>query len=158
MSLIIALGSNIGHREHYLYRALELLKNHFHSIKASRIYESPAVGHRQQNHFLNLVAEYQTPSIRPEQVLRILLEIEKKMGRVRTLANGPRIIDLDFLIYDEFNINQPDLILPHPRMFERSFVIRPLSELPSFNKLNKTYKFQTSFEVEAILWNNVWPS
>ncbi len=149
MSLIIAFGSNMGQRENNLQKALGLLENYFQVVKISRIYESQAVDCGLQRDFLNLVAEYKTPSIGPEKVLEILLHTEKTLGRVRIVSKGPRPVDLDLLIYDNIEIKQPNLILPHPRMFERSFVVRPLSELPSFKKLRKKHKFQTSFKIEA---------
>ena len=155
MSLIIAFGSNIGCREDNLRKALKLLENTFQIIKISHIYESQAIDCDPQGNFLNLVAEYKTPTLGPCEVLQILLDTEKDLGRVRTMPKGPRLIDLDLLIYDDIEINRPNFVLPHPRMYERSFVVRPLSELPSFKELSKKYKFQTSFKIEASLWGEV---
>ena len=152
MSLIIALGSNLNNRKQNLNDALKELKKSFVLIETSHIYESQAVDYENQPAFLNMVAEFQTPDQGPEEVLNLLLEIEKNLGRVRDIPKGPRTIDLDILFFDDQKIDKDQLTIPHPRMFDRSFVVRPLSELKCYNELKNKYSFGTAFEVESYLY------
>ncbi|WP_409252502.1 2-amino-4-hydroxy-6-hydroxymethyldihydropteridine diphosphokinase [Bacillus sp. SCS-153A] len=136
----LSLGSNVGDREHYLKDAIRTLNEH-HEIEVTRvssIYETDPVGFTEQGKFLNLVLEIRT-SLKAETLLRQCLQVEKDLGREREFRWGPRIIDLDILLYNEENIETEELIVPHPRMHERSFVLVPLTELsqtikhPKFN-------------------------
>lgn len=145
MSLFIATGTNLGDRLQHLKTAKEILSREFTLIAESRVYESPAVDYLNQPDFYNQVLEFMTPKATPDTVMTKLLEIEKSLGRNREIPKGPRVIDLDILFWDDVSINTPDLILPHPRLFERSFVVLPLSELPGFKKLQTKFSFNFKF-------------
>lgn len=149
MSLFIATGTNLGDRKANLAEARYHLCKHFKLISESRIYESPAIDYLNQPDFYNQVLEFYTPVITPEAVMDLLLQIEKDLGRNRLIPKGPRIIDLDILFYDEIVCHDEKLTLPHPRLFERSFVVLPLSELPGFSKLKSKYPFKFIFDNSA---------
>jgi 2-amino-4-hydroxy-6-hydroxymethyldihydropteridine diphosphokinase len=152
MSLIIALGSNIEPKIQNLKFAQLELNKYFKLIKASNIYESVAVDYENQDSFLNMVIEFEIPKDKTAQeILEILMHIEKIGGRTREIDKGPRTIDLDLIFLGLNNINTPDLIVPHPRCFERSFVIIPLQELPFFQTIKKCFTIPTSFNVESRL-------
>jgi 2-amino-4-hydroxy-6-hydroxymethyldihydropteridine diphosphokinase len=126
----LSLGSNVGDREQYLKNAIKLLNDH-HEIEVTRvssIYETDPVGYTDQGEFLNLVLEIKT-SLSAETLLHQCLQVEKDLGREREFRWGPRIIDLDILLYNHENIETEELIVPHPRMHERAFVLVPLVEL-----------------------------
>lgn len=126
----IALGSNIAPRETYLQQAIQTLNEH-EEIKlnqVSTVYETEPVGYANQDQFLNLVAEVET-SLEPMELLRICQKIEQDLGRKRIIRWGPRTVDLDILLYSTENMNVEELILPHPRMHERAFVLVPLAEI-----------------------------
>ncbi|MDY0394869.1 2-amino-4-hydroxy-6-hydroxymethyldihydropteridine diphosphokinase [Virgibacillus halophilus] len=137
----IALGSNIEPRQEFLQKAISQLKQHgkINVCQLSSIYETTPVGYADQGDFLNMVLEVQT-SLAAEDLLDVCQEIEQQFGRRRTIRNGPRTIDLDILAYNQENINTDRLIVPHPRMHERAFVLVPLNEiapdliLPSVNE------------------------
>jgi 2-amino-4-hydroxy-6-hydroxymethyldihydropteridine diphosphokinase len=98
-------------------------------IKLSKIIETePVGGPRGQNKFLNAALKIST-NLSPLLLLKNLKRIEKKLGRVKTVRYGPRIIDLDILFYGNRIVNRKDLKIPHPRLFEREFVIKPLLEI-----------------------------
>lgn len=146
MSLFIATGSNLGDRLNHLDEAREILSKHFTFIAASRVYESPAVDYLNQPDFYNQVLEFKIPDLTPEAVMDFLLETELSLGRNRSIPKGPRIIDLDILFWGESVMNTEKLTLPHPRLFERSFVVLPLSELPGFTALKNSFSFKFSFD------------
>ena len=126
----IALGSNIAPRETYLQQAIQMLNEH-EEIKlnqVSTVYETEPVGYENQDQFLNLVAEIET-SLDPMELLRICQKIEQDLGRKRIIRWGPRTVDLDILLYSTENMNVEELILPHPRMHERAFVLVPLADI-----------------------------
>lgn len=130
--VFIALGSNIGARERNLIGALELMQPEVHPLECSPIYETPPWGYEDQPEFLNQVIKAQT-DFSPADLLEFLKEIESRIGRVETFRFGPRLIDLDLLFYDEEIIESPPLIIPHPRMENRAFVLKPLADLaPEF--------------------------
>lgn len=145
MSLFIATGTNLGDRKRNLDLALQHLQKEFLLIASSQIYESSAVDYLNQPDFYNQVLEFETPALEPHLIFLELQKIESLMGRVRNIDKGPRIIDLDILFIDKLSIQNDNLIVPHPRLFERSFVVFPLSELPGFSELKKTYEFNTTF-------------
>ena len=149
MSFFIATGSNLGSRLQHLREAPERLSLEFVFIAESRIYESPAVDYLNQPDFYNQVLEFKVPTESPEKVMAKLLELEKIMGRNRTVPKGPRVIDLDILFWNDDVISTPTLTIPHPRLFERSFVVLPLSELPGFKKLQAKFSFNFSFDNSA---------
>jgi 2-amino-4-hydroxy-6-hydroxymethyldihydropteridine diphosphokinase len=134
MSVVyLSLGSNIGDRETNLKKAVDKIKqNKIQIIKESRIYETKPYGIKEQRDFLNLALKIETTHT-PQKLIKILLDIEKEMGRVRDVKWGPRIIDIDILFYDSLIINDENLIIPHPELHNRLFVLEPLSEIaPDF--------------------------
>ncbi len=126
----IGVGTNLGSRPLNLKQAEELLaKNSKIKILAkSAVYETVPAGGPPQGHFLNAAWKIET-ELGAHELLKELQAIELKMGRKRDIVNGPRIIDLDILDFDGQMINTPELILPHPRMHERDFVLKPLRNL-----------------------------
>ncbi|UKS26256.1 2-amino-4-hydroxy-6-hydroxymethyldihydropteridine diphosphokinase [Paenibacillus sp. HWE-109] len=128
----VALGSNIDDREHYLQDAIAALhqESGIQVTGLSSIYETEPVGYVDQSAFLNMVIQIHT-SLPAEALLFTLLAIENRLGRTRDLRWGPRTIDLDLLLYGDEQLTTPDLIIPHPRMHERAFVLVPLTEVLS---------------------------
>ncbi|NOU98290.1 2-amino-4-hydroxy-6-hydroxymethyldihydropteridine diphosphokinase [Paenibacillus sp. LMG 31456] len=126
----IALGSNIGDREHYLTEAIRQLdaSDHISVSGRSGIYETDPVGVTDQAPFLNMALELET-TLTADELFTVMLQIEQNLGRTRELRWGPRTIDLDMLLFDEVRQDDPQLILPHPRMMERAFVLVPLVEV-----------------------------
>lgn len=126
----LGLGSNIEPREQNIYRALrELSKRQGISLSHfSSIYETGAVSFLEQPDFLNAVCEIGT-TLPPAKLLAAIQEIEKAMGRKREVFWGPRIIDIDILLYSDIVMAEDDLVIPHSLMAERSFVIAPLAEI-----------------------------
>jgi 2-amino-4-hydroxy-6-hydroxymethyldihydropteridine diphosphokinase len=125
----IALGSNLGDSHAILSAALETLA-HTSGIELasqSSFYQTVAVGPPQPD-YLNACAVVLT-SLTPEQLLRSLLQIELQFGRVRQERWGPRLLDLDLLLFDDIVLDSPTLQVPHPRLHERAFVLVPLSEI-----------------------------
>ncbi|WP_369901517.1 2-amino-4-hydroxy-6-hydroxymethyldihydropteridine diphosphokinase [Bacillus manliponensis] len=126
----IALGSNIGERYKYLLEAIEMLGEHsqIRVEDISSVYETDPVGYTDQDQFLNLVIKIST-NLSPQELLKVTQTTENELGRKREVRWGPRTIDLDILLYNHENIEAENLIIPHPRMFERAFVIVPLLEV-----------------------------
>lgn len=141
-SSFLLLGSNLGDREYNLYEAIRMLNEMGGSIVAgSSVYETEPWGFYSDDYFLNMVVELRT-KISPEGMLSIIRTIEDGLGRIRTSDQyQSRIIDLDILFYNDMVIEQPGLIIPHPLIPERRFVLAPMNEIaPGFNHpvLNKT--------------------
>ncbi len=128
MITYIALGSNLGDRSQNLAQARELLAEHVRTVKASSICETEPWGVADQPHFLNQVIESET-DLEVLELLRFLKRIENDMGRTETIRFGPRLIDLDVLLYGEIQMQTPELTIPHPRMTQRAFVLVPLAEI-----------------------------
>jgi 2-amino-4-hydroxy-6-hydroxymethyldihydropteridine diphosphokinase len=125
----LGLGSNLGDRLDNLLRAVRLLEERGVAVRrSSRVYETDPVGGPEQPDYLNAVIEVEGPGS-ARDLLEACLSIEDEMGRVREERWGPRVIDLDILSFDEQEIEEPDLRVPHPRMHERGFVLIPLLEL-----------------------------
>ena len=125
----VALGSNLGDREGNLRRALELLsQNGVEIVKISKFIETAPYGVIDQPRFLNGVCQVKTV-LKPLELLRLLLAVEKEMGRVRLRHWGERNIDLDLLLYEDVIIDTEELRLPHPDMVNRDFVMLPLAEI-----------------------------
>lgn len=148
VKVYIGLGSNLGDKGENLKKAVDLLKEKCKILKSSSLYETEPVGYKEQGWFLNCAIEIKT-NLNPQELLEFLLLIEKRLGRVRAIKNGPRTIDLDILFYDNKIINENNLIVPHPRLHERAFVLEPLNEIcPNFvhpvlkKSINKLYKLQ----------------
>ena len=124
----LSIGTNIGERAKNLQQAVRLLMERVKVKQVSSIYETAAVGYTEQADFLNIAVHVET-SLLPEEMLAVCQHIENKLGRVREFRWGPRIIDLDILLYNEENIQTEQLIVPHPRMYERAFVLVPLKDI-----------------------------
>ncbi|KPN15039.1 2-amino-4-hydroxy-6-hydroxymethyldihydropteridine pyrophosphokinase [Bacillus australimaris] len=126
----IALGSNIGKKETYLKEAVKKLHEHpeVQVELISSIYETTPVGYENQDDFLNMAVKIST-SLRPEELLSLTQKIEQELGRTREVRWGPRTADLDILLYNRENIETEQLVVPHPRMYERLFVLVPMSEI-----------------------------
>src|SRR5713226_25763 len=125
----LSLGSNVGDREKNLRVAIDALPHAGVAIaKVSSFYETEPVDFLDQPWFLNCVVEAET-HFDPFMLLRALREIETKMGSKKVVAKGPRLIDMDILLYGSETIDTPDLQVPHPRMHLRRFVLVPLAEI-----------------------------
>lgn len=128
--VFLALGTNIEPRLTYLQKALDEIdvNEYMTIIKQSSIYETAPVGYTEQPDFLNMVIQIET-KLAPLDLLDACQKVELGLGRKREIRFGPRTIDLDILIYNHENRETERLILPHPRMHERAFVLIPLNEL-----------------------------
>ena len=128
----LSLGSNLGPRETYLRKALQALDKELGSlVKCSAFYETLPWGFSSDSLFLNAAACFDT-LLSPEEVLAVTQQIEKSLGRKEKSRQGQyadRCIDIDILLYDDRVIETPDMILPHPHMAERMFVLEPLAEI-----------------------------
>jgi 2-amino-4-hydroxy-6-hydroxymethyldihydropteridine diphosphokinase len=123
------LGSNLGDREALIREAVSRLDApDLRLRKLSRLYETEPEGIRDQPWFLNAAAEFES-ELSPRQLLERAQAVERAMGRIRTVKNGPRNIDVDLLLCGDSIVNEPDLIVPHARCKERRFVLDPLLEL-----------------------------
>lgn len=126
---VIAIGTNLGDRKKNIETALNLMRERgINIVKVSSFYETEPYGYKEQPGFLNAAALCKT-NLSPYELLETLLSIEKKMGRVRKIHWGPRIIDLDIIFYEDFVINEKGLSIPHPDMQNREFVLKPLNEI-----------------------------
>jgi 2-amino-4-hydroxy-6-hydroxymethyldihydropteridine diphosphokinase len=125
----LGLGSNMGDREELLRTALDQLNApDLRLLRVSSFYETEPIGFREQAWFLNLVAEFETELL-PAQLLHRMQKVERDMGRTRTIANGPRTIDIDILLYGDSAMKTDELEIPHPRYRDRRFTLAPLAEL-----------------------------
>ncbi|MDV6343075.1 2-amino-4-hydroxy-6-hydroxymethyldihydropteridine diphosphokinase [Nitrosomonas sp. Is37] len=126
----IGLGSNLENPLFQIRQAISLLAELPDSrlIKQSSLYRSAPMGVVDQPDFINAVVHIET-ALMPQALLRALLEIERRCGRIRTYPNAPRTLDLDLLLYDDLQCHEEGLVLPHPRMHERAFVLQPLMEI-----------------------------
>lgn len=130
MKSVIGFGSNIGDKGANIRAAVNSL-TFVPSVKVLRVsslYKTSPVGYKQQDFFINAAAEIET-SLSPNALLGVCLGIEAAMGRERPFKNGPRIIDIDILIIEGFELKSSELYVPHPRIRERAFVLVPLKEL-----------------------------
>jgi 2-amino-4-hydroxy-6-hydroxymethyldihydropteridine diphosphokinase len=149
MSLILATGSNLGDSLSTLKEAQKRLSKSFQLLASSNIYRSAAVDYEAQPDFFNQVLEFKLPHVDPKIVMEHLLDIERAMGRERTTWRGPRSIDIDLVFWGLEKINTDLLTVPHPRWAERSFIVRPLRELPFFQTIKKCFTIPESFKIEA---------
>ena len=126
----LSIGSNIGDRLHHLTEAVRALHVHEGLIvtMVSSIYETAPVGFTDQADFLNMVVCVET-GLAAREILEVCQEIEHELGRIRDVRWGPRTVDLDILLYNNDAIETEHLIVPHPRMHERAFVLIPLLEI-----------------------------
>ena len=130
MRAYIGLGSNLGDRERTIEQAVALLRAGpgVEVVSESTLRETEPWGPVAQPRFLNCAVEVET-SLEPRALLGVLLDVERRLGRVREERWGPRTIDLDLLLYGDAALDEPGLTVPHPRLHERAFVLMPLHEL-----------------------------
>ncbi len=127
VTVYLSLGSNLGDRQSNLDRALEFLSQRLRMGKVSSIYDTEPLGDSNQPRFLNLVCQAFT-RLEPSALLALAKGIERKLGRVGK-SGKPRTIDIDILLYGDQVIDTPELVIPHPKMTERAFVLIPLDEI-----------------------------
>lgn len=126
----LALGSNLGNRAANLKEAISALPPQMEVKAKSDVYETPPIGFTEQELFLNQAVRAET-YLKPEPLLKHLKRLETALGRKPTFENGPRLIDLDILFYDDLVLYSPTLTIPHPFMHERGFVLVPLMDIAS---------------------------
>jgi 2-amino-4-hydroxy-6-hydroxymethyldihydropteridine diphosphokinase len=124
----LGLGSNLGDRAAQLEEAIRRLGELGTVSARSTIMETAPWGYADQPDFLNMAVALDT-ALSPRELLDGVKRIEREMGRAPTVRNGPRVIDIDILLYGDRRVDEPDLVIPHPRMAERDFVMKPLEEL-----------------------------
>lgn len=131
-TIYLSLGTNLGSREDNLERALQLLQEQVGELlRRSSVHETTPWGFESSHMFLNLCVCMAT-SLSPLQLLATTKQIERQLGRTQKSAHGhyaDRLIDIDILLYDDAHVNESDLIIPHPHMYERDFVMLPLNEI-----------------------------
>lgn len=143
----LSLGSNLGNKLENLKKSINCLKKYAKIVKISPVYKTEPVGYKKQDWFLNCAVEAET-KLSPLKLLSLLKSIEKKLERKKTIRYGPRTIDIDILFYDNKIMQSRKLIIPHPRMYRRLFVLEPLSKLnpnlvhPALKKTIKELKNQ----------------
>ena len=145
----LSLGSNIGDRLEYIHEAVQMLHNQeeIKVVNISSVYETDPVGYEEQALFLNIVIQVET-SLNPLSLLEQCQKIESELGRKRIIRWGPRTIDLDILLYNQENIVSEKLIIPHPRIEERAFVLVPLIEIaPDIRLPNKPILLKESLQL-----------
>jgi 2-amino-4-hydroxy-6-hydroxymethyldihydropteridine diphosphokinase len=127
-TVYLALGSNLGDRLANLKQAIAALSPQMEVKAKSSVYETPPWGYEDQPKFLNQVIKVKT-YLDPEPLLKHLKRLEVALGRKETFPNGPRLIDMDILFYDDLVLNTGSLVIPHPRLHERGFVLLPLMDI-----------------------------
>jgi len=128
VAVYLGLGSNMGNRQENLDRALDFLSQRLRVEQVSPVYDTEPLGNIDQPRFLNLVCQVYT-RLAPAELLILAKGIESKLGRVSSKSNAPRSIDIDILFYGDQVIETPELVIPHPRLAERAFVLIPLAEI-----------------------------
>src|SRR4030042_2792233 len=130
--VFLGLGSNIGKKEANIKKALYLLSEIGEVKKTSHLYLTEPVGIIKQDWFLNCAVQIET-NMDPQKLLTALKSIERKLGRIKTVKNGPRTIDIDILFYGDRIVKKTHLVIPHPFLQDRLFVLQPMMDLaPSF--------------------------
>jgi 2-amino-4-hydroxy-6-hydroxymethyldihydropteridine diphosphokinase len=127
-TVYIALGTNLGDRLANLRTAIQSMPPEIIVIEESYIYETPPWGYKDQPAYLNMVIKGET-GMEPEPLLTYLKQLEVELGREQNFRWGPRLIDLDILFCDDLVIDTPPLVIPHPRLHERAFVLVPLADV-----------------------------
>ena len=128
VAVYLGLGSNFGDREDNLRRAVSLLSRRESLTALSSVYETEPWGYTSQPAFLNLACLLET-SLRPQGLLELAQSVERDLGRVPSFRYGPRVIDVDILLYGDEVIETPLLQVPHPRLWQRAFALTPLAEI-----------------------------
>ena len=150
-TIYLALGSNLGNRDNNLQNAREALPPFVTIEKKSTIYETPPWGYTEQPPFLNQVVSGKTDLL-PLELLAAIKKIESKLGRQKSFRFGPRSVDIDILLYDELILVTSTLVIPHPRMLQRGFVLVPLAEIapkliiPGTSRTDKEHLQRVSIE------------
>ena len=136
-NIYLGLGSNLGNRHELLLSAIErLIARVGPLVRCSSLIETAPMGFESEHDFINAVAHFHT-ALSPRELLEATQDIERELGRQHKSIDGhyaDRPIDIDILLYDDLQIDEPDLKIPHPRMKERPFVMQPLNELLSFKE------------------------
>ena len=127
-TIYLALGTNLGERLANLRAAIDALAPEVCVTAESPVYETPPWGFTEQPAFLNMTVEAET-DLGPGALLDHLKRLESELGRVESFRYGPRLIDLDILFYDDLALDTPPLVIPHPRLHQRAFVLVPLADL-----------------------------
>lgn len=129
----ISIGSNLGDKRANIKDAIDIIGSSPYNevTKVSKLYETKPVGYLNQDNFLNGALEVKT-LMKPEDLMDFLLDVERKLKRERIIKWGPRTIDLDIVLYDNLVTSEEKIILPHPRMHERLFVLKPLSDIAPY--------------------------
>jgi 2-amino-4-hydroxy-6-hydroxymethyldihydropteridine diphosphokinase len=131
-NIYLALGTNLGDRMENLRRAIAALPPTVRVTALSSVYETPPWGYTDQPAFLNMALTGETENS-PSDLIVFLKNLETELGREKTFRNGPRLIDMDILFYDDLRLDEPGLVIPHPRLHERAFVLVPLNDIaPNF--------------------------
>ncbi len=136
-NIYLGLGSNLGDRHAMLLSAIErLIVRVGPLVRCSSLIETAPMGFESEHAFMNAVAHFHT-TLTPRELLEATQSIERELGRQHKSINGhytDRPIDIDILLYDDLQVDEPDLKIPHPRMKERPFVMQPLNEVLSFKE------------------------
>ncbi|HJR78955.1 MAG TPA: 2-amino-4-hydroxy-6-hydroxymethyldihydropteridine diphosphokinase [Anaerolineales bacterium] len=127
-TVYLALGSNLGNRLGNLKRTMAALPPQMEVKAKSHVYETPPWGYEDQPKFLNQVIQVKT-YLAPEALLKHIKRLEVMLGRKASFQYGPRLIDIDILFYDDLVMDTPSLVIPHPRLQERGFVLLPLMDI-----------------------------
>jgi len=132
VAVYLGLGTNLGDRQANLDKALSLLSQRLGKLRVSSVYDTEPIGNVNQPRFLNMVCQAYT-NLAPAELLALAKGIELKLGRAFHKSSAPRPIDVDILFYGDQVVETPELVIPHPRLTERAFVLIPLAELaPEF--------------------------
>lgn len=141
-TIYLALGSNIGDKQKNINQAITLLEHQVNNITIAKRYETKPMYYENQEHFLNTALRGET-TLSPQELLTFVKNIEEQLGRKKRFRNGPREIDIDILFYDNLIVNEDHLQIPHPRIQERDFILKPLMDIsPNYTHpvLKKTIK------------------
>lgn len=131
-TVFLALGSNVGNKKQHIKHAVTALKKHISNITSAKLYETKPMYYEDQDMFINTVIKGQT-NLAPKELLAFVKHSERELGRQTRFQNGPREIDIDILFYDQLIYESIDLVIPHPRISERTFVLEPFADLdPEF--------------------------
>jgi len=128
VAVYLGLGSNLGDRQENLDRALDFLSQRLGALQISSVYDTEPIGNINQPRFLNMVCQAYT-GLAPMELLTLVKGIELKIGRAPGKPNAPRPIDIDILFYGDQVFEVPELVIPHPKLTERAFVLVPLDEI-----------------------------
>lgn len=130
--VFLGLGANVGDKKKNLEKAIGLLSEKIINIQSSKFYETEPWGYKEQDNFLNAAIRGET-SLLPIELLKFVKDVETRVGRIERFKWGPREIDIDILFYDDLIFKNEDIEIPHPRLHERDFVLKPLMDLdPNF--------------------------